>query len=88
MPAPSSDRDLGTLADGAFVVEAPLHGGVARVLVSVGDRVAPGDAVVTLEAMKTESAVPSPVGGTVTRVVCRGRRPGGRRRTAPGGGGR
>jgi urea carboxylase len=70
VPAPSSDRDLGALADGAFVVEAPLHGGVARVLVSEGDRVAPGDAVVTLEAMKTESAVPSPVGGTVTRVVC------------------
>ena len=43
---------------------------VARLLVSEGDRVAPGDAVVTLEAMKTESSVPSPVGGTVTRVVC------------------
>jgi biotin carboxyl carrier protein len=32
--------------------------------------VAPGEAVVTLEAMKTESTVPCPVGGTVTRVVC------------------
>jgi biotin carboxyl carrier protein len=32
--------------------------------------VAPGATVVTLEAMKTESAVPSPIGGTVTRVVC------------------
>jgi urea carboxylase len=68
--APSSDRDLGALPDGAFVVEAPLHGGVARLLVAEGDRVAPGEAVVTLEAMKTESAVPSPVGGTVLRVVC------------------
>jgi urea carboxylase len=70
LPAPSSDRDLGALADGAFVVEAPLHGGVARVLVAAGDRVAPGATGVTLEAMKTESAVPSPIGGTVTRVVC------------------
>jgi biotin carboxyl carrier protein len=35
-----------------------------------GDRVAPGDTVALLEAMKTESAVPCPVGGTVLRVVC------------------
>ncbi len=34
-----------------------------------GDRVAPGDTVATLEAMKTESAVPCPVAGTVPRVV-------------------
>ncbi len=69
-PAPPSDRDVGALPDGAFVVEAPLHGGVARVLVAEGDRVAPGEPLVTLEAMKTESSVPCPVGGTVIRVVC------------------
>jgi urea carboxylase len=64
------EHDLGVLPDGAFVVEAPLHGCVARVLVSEGSRVGPGAPVVVLEAMKTESSVPTPVGGTVLRVVC------------------
>ena len=39
-------------------------------LVSEGDRVAPGTPVVVLEAMKTESSVPTPIGGTVVRMVC------------------
>jgi urea carboxylase len=65
----AGDQDLGPLPDGAFVVEAPLHGCVSRVLVSEGDRVGPGDAVVVLEAMKTESAVASPIGGTILRVL-------------------
>ena len=60
---PSATTTSATLPDGAFVVEAPLHGCVARVTVDEGDRVAPGDTVVTLEAMKTESAVASPVAG-------------------------
>ena len=68
--APVDDRALIDLPDGAFVVESPLHGEVARVLVNEGDRVAPGDPVAVLEAMKTESPVVSPVGGTVVRVVC------------------
>ncbi len=68
--SPAGDRELGALPDGAFVVEAPLHGCVARLLVSEGDRVDPGAPVVVLEAMKTESSVPSPVGGTVVRLVC------------------
>ena len=52
------------------MIDAPLHGCVARFLVSEGDRIAPGDPVATLEAMKTESSVRSPVGGTVLRVLC------------------
>jgi urea carboxylase len=68
--AAAGDHDVGPLPDGAFVVEAPLHGCVARLLVAEGDRIDPGTAVATLEAMKTESSVPSPVGGTVVRLVC------------------
>jgi urea carboxylase len=67
---PAEAHELGLLPDGAFVVEAPLHGCVARVRVGEGDRIAPGDTVALLEAMKTESAVSCPVGGTVLRVVC------------------
>ena len=36
---PAGDRELGPLPDGAFVVEAPLHGCVARLLVTEGERV-------------------------------------------------
>ena len=64
-----TDHDLGPLPDGAFVVEATLHGCVARITVDEGTRIGPGDTVATLEAMKTESAVPCPVGGTVMRVL-------------------
>jgi urea carboxylase len=67
---PVGDRELGALPDNAFVVEAPLHGSVARVVVAEGDRIDPDDAVAALEAMKTESWVRSPVGGTVVRIVC------------------
>ena len=66
---PAGEHELGDLPDGAFVIEAPLHGSVARLLVAEGDRIAPDDAVATLEAMKTESWVRSPVGGTVLRIV-------------------
>ena len=66
---PVGEHELGDLPDGAFVIEAPLHGSVARLLVAEGDRIAPDDAVATLEAMKTESWVRSPVGGTVVRIV-------------------
>jgi urea carboxylase len=68
--APVSDHDVGDLPDGVFVIEAPLHGCLARVLVGEGERIAPDDPVATLEAMKTESWVRSPVGGTVVRIVC------------------
>jgi urea carboxylase len=64
-----TDHDLGPLPDGAFVVDATLHGCVARITVDEGSRVAPGDTVATLEAMKTESAVPCAVGGTVLRIL-------------------
>jgi urea carboxylase len=64
------DQMLGQLPDGAFVVEAPLHGCVARLMVTEGERIEPGAAVAVLEAMKTESSVRSPVGGTVVRLVC------------------
>jgi urea carboxylase len=30
----------------------------------------PGDPIVSLEAMKTESVVPSPVAGTVVQILC------------------
>ncbi|ONI66804.1 hypothetical protein BWI15_26775 [Kribbella sp. ALI-6-A] len=49
-------------------IAAPFHG-VVTMLVREGDEVAPGDAVATIEAMKMEAAITTPVGGIVERLV-------------------
>lgn len=47
---------------------APMPGRIRRILAFPGDRVAHGDAVLILEAMKMEHAIRAPVAGTVTRI--------------------
>jgi acetyl/propionyl-CoA carboxylase alpha subunit len=47
---------------------APMPGSIARVNVAVGDRVASGDTLVVLEAMKMEHAMRAPHAGTVADV--------------------
>jgi len=49
-------------------VPAPFRG-VVNVAVAAGDIVTAGDSVAVIEAMKMESAISVPIGGTVTRVV-------------------
>ncbi len=50
-------------------VGAPMPGTVASIAVSVGQRVARGDVVATLEAMKMEAAVRAEIDGEVAEVV-------------------
>jgi len=52
-------------------VDAPIPGKVLRVLVNVGDAVAPGQLVATLESMKMEVQVFSSRGGRVREVRVR-----------------
>ncbi|MDM7491156.1 pyruvate carboxylase [Rhodococcus sp. CSLK01-03] len=52
-------------------VAAPFAGAVT-LLVAEGDKVAAGDTVATIEAMKMEAAITAPRGGTVTRVALGG----------------
>ena len=49
-------------------IVAEMVANVWRVVVSPGDEVSEGDAVVILESMKMEIPVESPVGGTVREV--------------------
>ncbi len=49
-------------------IRAPIAGKVVKVLVAVGDQVAPGTAVIVLEAMKMENELIVERGGTVTSV--------------------
>jgi pyruvate carboxylase len=50
-------------------VGAPMPGTVASIAVSVGQRVARGDVVATLEAMKMEAAVRAEIDGEVAEVL-------------------
>jgi acetyl-CoA/propionyl-CoA carboxylase biotin carboxyl carrier protein len=60
----------GSLADGAGeVIEAQMQGRILQVLVQEGQRVAAGDTVVILEAMKMENHVTATKDGTVTKLA-------------------
>jgi pyruvate carboxylase len=52
-------------------VAAPFQG-VVTIVVAEGDRVAAGDTVATIEAMKMEAAITAPVAGTVQRLALGG----------------
>lgn len=51
-------------------LEAPMPATVTRIVAQVGQRVAAGDPLVLLEAMKMELAIRAPHAGTVTRIAC------------------
>ena len=50
-------------------VTAPMPGNILKVNVNVGDRVAEGQVLVILEAMKMENEIMAPCAGTVTQVL-------------------
>jgi biotin carboxyl carrier protein len=58
----------GAVAGGQAALTAPMPGTVIRVLVSAGERVAPRQPLVVLEAMKMETPVVSPYAATVLGV--------------------
>jgi biotin carboxyl carrier protein len=49
-------------------IRAPIAGKVVKVAVAVGDPVAPGSAVIVLEAMKMENELAAERGGTVSAI--------------------
>ncbi|HEU4727330.1 MAG TPA: biotin/lipoyl-containing protein [Kofleriaceae bacterium] len=50
------------------MIRAPIAGKVVKVLVAVGDQVAPGAPVIVLEAMKMENELVAERGGTVSAI--------------------
>jgi biotin carboxyl carrier protein len=54
---------------GAFVVKSPLPGTVLKVLVKVGDKVAKGDKLLIMEAMKMENNVLAERDGIVKSIL-------------------
>ena len=65
-------RDGGTalVSDDTAGLTAPMPARVLSVAVEVGQRVAKGDVLVTLEAMKMELPVRAPRDGTVKGISC------------------
>ncbi len=57
-----------TVGEGERAVECPLGATVVEVKVDEGDRVAAGQTLVVISAMKMETEVTAPVGGTVSGV--------------------
>lgn len=51
-------------------LEAPMPATVTRVVAEAGQRVAAGDVLVLLEAMKMELAIRAPRDGVVARIAC------------------
>ncbi len=53
---------------GSITIEAPMPGNVIDIRVKAGDKVASGDAVVILEAMKMENEIVAPSNGIIASV--------------------
>lgn len=69
LAAPEAGPEV-EVPEGAWAVTAPLAARVWSVAVKAGDRLDPGDTLVVLEAMKTETAIRSPEPVTVVQVCC------------------
>jgi len=65
-PKPRAGASTGGGGDGT--VAAPMQGTIVKVLVSAGDEVQAGQALLVLEAMKMENQISSERGGTVAEV--------------------
>ena len=66
--APVAAAPAAGLAAGE-VVKSPMPGNVLKINVSQGQKVAEGDVLLILEAMKMENEVAAPKSGTVAQIV-------------------
>jgi 3-methylcrotonyl-CoA carboxylase alpha subunit len=60
----------GAMAEaGDGTIRAPMHGRLLQIFVGVGDQVAPGQRLATIEAMKMEHMLHAPFAGTVRAIA-------------------
>jgi biotin carboxyl carrier protein len=57
-------------AAGPVTLRSPIPGRVAKLLAKAGDKVAGGQTIVVLEAMKMENELRAPRAGTVSEIRC------------------
>ncbi|MGZ4451435.1 MAG: urea carboxylase [Nocardioides sp.] len=69
-PAPSAKEEI-AVPDGAVAVTAPFTATVWQLALEPGASVKEGEGILSLEAMKMESQVSSPIDGTVVEVYVR-----------------
>jgi biotin carboxyl carrier protein len=67
---PGSGTRRRARASAGHGLEAPMPATVTRIAVTPGQRVAAGDVLVLLEAMKMELAIRAPRDGVVARIAC------------------
>lgn len=63
-----AQRARGATAEGPLTVKSPMPGRLVKVLVRVGDKLAAGQAVVVVEAMKMENELRAPRAGVVREL--------------------
>lgn len=66
-PAPAAQPAVSG-GQGSIKVNSPMPGSIVKVNVQVGQKVAKGDIVCVLEAMKMENEIPAPQEGTIASV--------------------
>jgi 3-methylcrotonyl-CoA carboxylase alpha subunit len=65
---PLAEAVTATATDGGLA--APMNGSIVRILVSPGQQVQAGDALIVVEAMKMEHTLRAAKAGTVTSIFC------------------
>ena len=56
------------VAAGDTTVTAPMPGKVSKIMKKAGDKIAKGECIMTLEAMKMQNEIGSPVAGTIKSI--------------------
>jgi biotin carboxyl carrier protein len=69
-PGTAPGRRAHAVQDDEAALAAPMPATVVSIAVTAGDRIARGDVLMTLEAMKMEMAIRAPRDGIVRRIAC------------------
>lgn len=66
--APAAAAAPAEVGAGDTPVAAPMPGKVSKIMKKAGDKIAKGECIMTLEAMKMQNEIGAPVGGTIKSI--------------------